>query len=39
MATMATEILVIGSGAGGAVSAARLAEAGRQVTVVEDRRR
>jgi choline dehydrogenase-like flavoprotein len=36
MATLDTEILVIGSGAGGAVTAARLAEAGRQVTVVEE---
>ena len=36
MATMTTEVLVIGSGAGGAVTAARLAEAGRQVTVVEE---
>lgn len=36
MATLQTEVLVIGSGAGGAVTAARLAEAGRQVTVVEE---
>ena len=36
MATMTTEVLVIGSGAGGAVTAARLAEAGRQVTVLEE---
>lgn len=36
MATMTTEVLVIGSGAGGAVTAARLSEAGRQVTVVEE---
>jgi choline dehydrogenase-like flavoprotein len=36
MATMTTEVLVIGSGAGGAVTAARLAEAGLQVTVVEE---
>jgi choline dehydrogenase-like flavoprotein len=31
-----TEVLVIGSGAGGAVTAARLAEAGRSVLVVEE---
>ena len=31
-----TEILIVGSGAGGAVTAARLAEAGRSVTVVEE---
>jgi choline dehydrogenase-like flavoprotein len=31
-----TEVLVIGSGAGGATVASRLAEAGRQVTVVEE---
>jgi choline dehydrogenase-like flavoprotein len=36
VATLETEILVIGSGAGGAVTAARLAEAGRGVTVVEE---
>jgi choline dehydrogenase-like flavoprotein len=36
MATLDTEILVIGSGAGGAITAARLAEAGREVTVVEE---
>ena len=36
MAHLATEFLVIGSGAGGAVTAVRLAEAGRQVTVVEE---
>jgi choline dehydrogenase-like flavoprotein len=32
----ATEILVIGSGAGGAITAARLAEAGRDVTLIEE---
>jgi choline dehydrogenase-like flavoprotein len=31
-----TEVLVIGSGAGGALTAARLAAAGRQVTVLEE---
>ena len=36
MGTLDTEILVIGSGAGGAITAARLADAGRQVTVVEE---
>jgi choline dehydrogenase-like flavoprotein len=36
MAHLATEVLVIGSGAGGAVTAARLAQAGRRVTVVEE---
>lgn len=36
MATIDTEVLVIGSGAGGAVTAARLGAAGRQVTVVEE---
>lgn len=36
MARIATDVLVIGSGAGGAVTAARLAEAGRQVLVVEE---
>jgi choline dehydrogenase-like flavoprotein len=36
MATLATEVLVIGSGAGGAVSAARLSAAGRDVVVVEE---
>ncbi|HVO25590.1 MAG TPA: GMC family oxidoreductase [Candidatus Margulisiibacteriota bacterium] len=35
-ATLKTEILVIGSGAGGAVTAATLAEAGRTVLVVEE---
>ena len=34
--TIDTEILIIGSGAGGAVTAARLAEAGRDVLVVEE---
>jgi choline dehydrogenase-like flavoprotein len=36
MASLDTEVLVIGSGAGGAVTAARLAAAGRDVTVVEE---
>ncbi|MBU0679635.1 MAG: GMC family oxidoreductase [Verrucomicrobia bacterium] len=36
METTKTQILVIGSGAGGAVTAATLAEAGRQVTVIEE---
>ena len=36
MASITTEVLVIGSGAGGAVTAARLAEAGRDVLVVEE---
>ena len=36
MGTLDTEILVIGSGAGGSITAARLADAGRQVTVVEE---
>jgi choline dehydrogenase-like flavoprotein len=31
-----TEVLVVGSGAGGAITAARLADAGRDVTVVEE---
>jgi choline dehydrogenase-like flavoprotein len=34
--TIRTEVLVIGSGAGGAVTASLLAEAGRQVLVVEE---
>jgi choline dehydrogenase-like flavoprotein len=34
--TLTTEVLVIGSGAGGATTAARLAAAGRSVTVVEE---
>ena len=33
---ISTEVLVIGSGAGGAVTAATLAEAGREVLVVEE---
>jgi choline dehydrogenase-like flavoprotein len=36
MARLDTDILVIGSGAGGAVSAAHLAAAGRRVTIVEE---
>jgi choline dehydrogenase-like flavoprotein len=36
MATLDTEILVVGSGAGGGITAARLADAGRHVTVVEE---
>ena len=36
MRTVDTEVLVIGSGAGGAVTAARLAEGGRSVLVVEE---
>jgi choline dehydrogenase-like flavoprotein len=36
MADLATEVLIIGSGAGGAVTAAALASAGRTVTVVEE---
>ena len=34
--TRTTEVLIIGSGAGGAVTAATLARAGRQVTIVEE---
>ncbi|MBK5287379.1 MAG: GMC family oxidoreductase [Acidimicrobiia bacterium] len=34
--TLSTEVLIIGSGAGGAVTAARLAEAGRSVLVAEE---
>jgi choline dehydrogenase-like flavoprotein len=34
--TLQTEVLIIGSGAGGAVTAARLAAGGRQVTIVEE---
>ena len=36
MATIDTEVLVVGSGAGGAATAATLAAAGRDVTVVEE---
>jgi choline dehydrogenase-like flavoprotein len=36
MATLTTDVLVIGSGAGGAVTAARLSAAGRDVIVVEE---
>lgn len=36
MGELATDVLVIGSGAGGAVTAAALAAAGRTVTVVEE---
>ena len=36
MRSIATEVLVVGSGAGGATTACRLAEAGRQVLVVEE---
>ncbi|QYG93013.1 GMC family oxidoreductase [Iamia sp. SCSIO 61187] len=36
MRTVSTDVLVIGSGAGGATIACRLAEAGRSVTVVEE---
>lgn len=36
MTTLDTEVLIVGSGAGGAVTAALLAEAGRTVTVVEE---
>ncbi|HET6967487.1 MAG TPA: GMC family oxidoreductase [Ornithinibacter sp.] len=36
MAELSTDVLVIGSGAGGAFTAALLAEAGRTVTVVEE---
>lgn len=36
MRTIDAQVLVIGSGAGGAVTAARLAEAGRSVTIVEE---
>jgi len=36
MSTLDTEVLVVGSGAGGATTAALLAEAGRTATVVEE---
>jgi choline dehydrogenase-like flavoprotein len=36
MMTLDTEVLIIGSGAGGSVTAATLASAGRRVTVVEE---
>jgi choline dehydrogenase-like flavoprotein len=36
MSSLETEVLVIGSGAGGAVTAAKLAHAGRDVTIVEE---
>jgi choline dehydrogenase-like flavoprotein len=36
MAALTTEVLIVGSGAGGAVTAAALAAAGRSVTVVEE---
>ena len=36
MTTLDTDVLVIGSGAGGAVTAATLASAGRDVTIVEE---
>jgi choline dehydrogenase-like flavoprotein len=36
MGTLDTEVLVVGSGAGGGITAARLAEAGRQVIVIEE---
>ena len=35
MRTIDTEVLIVGSGAGGSVTAARLAEAGRSVLVAE----
>jgi choline dehydrogenase-like flavoprotein len=36
MAALDTDVLIIGSGAGGSVTAALLAQAGRDVTVVEE---
>ncbi|HEX6425048.1 MAG TPA: GMC family oxidoreductase [Acidimicrobiales bacterium] len=36
MADLATDVLIVGSGAGGAITAAALATAGRTVTVVEE---
>ena len=36
MNVLETDVLIVGSGAGGATTAARLAEAGRTVTVVEE---
>ena len=35
-ATLDTDVLIIGSGAGGAVTAATVARAGRAVTIVEE---
>ena len=36
MRTITTEVLIIGSGAGGATTASRLAEAGHDVLIVEE---
>jgi len=36
LTTLSTDVLVIGSGAGGAVTAATLAEAGRDVVLLEE---